>query len=159
MRSLLPLILCSSLVIACKSPPPEAPLPPPIKLSELVVDAGSAEEEPTPDVGNADDLYQRAFTLKDEHPGEAIRLYRKSAELAPNDKPLQEKLKEQLKAFEPLMKDRAREAYLLGFQLRESSPNDAILNFEHAMDLTPRGDPLHEKAKAALAQLKKRRGK
>ena len=143
-----PAILALALFAAgCKSPPPPPQAPPPAPI----VDAAPAE-----DVGNADDLYQRAYTLKDERPGESIRLYRKAAQLAPGDAPLQAKVKEQLAQFEPTMRDRAREAYLFGLELRESSPNDAARNFEHAMDLTPRGDPMHEKAKEQLAKLKKR---
>ncbi len=145
MRLLALALICSSFV-ACKSPPPVA--------IAAAVDAG--REEYPEDVGNADDLYQRAFMLKDEHAGEAIRLYKKSAALAPNDKPLQAKVKEQLALFEMAMRDRAREAYLLGFELRQTSPNDAARNFEQAMDLTPRGDPIHEKAKAQLALIKKK---
>ena len=129
----------------CKSPPPS---PPPV-----VAEVPHPVED---DVGNADDLYQRAFTLKDERPGEAIRLYKKAAQLEPNDAPLQAKVKQQLAQFEPAMRDRAREAYLLGFELRETSPNDAARNFEHSMELTPRGDPIYDKAKAQLEKLKKR---
>ena len=144
MRATLLVLLCCT--AGCKSPPADPPKPaaPP-----------TVEAEPAADVGNADDLYQRAFVLKDEHPGEAIRLYKKAALLEPNDAPLQKKVKEQLAQFEPAMRDRAREAYLLGFELKDSSPDDAARNFEHAMDLTPRGDPLHEKAKTQLGKLKK----
>ena len=140
MRALLLALLFT--VPACNKPPPVAP-PAPV-----------VEAEPPPDVGNADDLFQRAYGLKDEHPGESIRLYKKAAQLEPNDAPLQAKVKEALSKFEPLMRDRAREAYLLGFELRESSPNDAARNFEQAMDLSPRGDAIYEKAKAQLAKVK-----
>jgi tetratricopeptide (TPR) repeat protein len=150
MRAPILVLLC--FVAACK--PPSAEVPPP---AVGALDAGPAiAAEPPPDVGNADDLYQRAYMLKGEHPGEAIRLYKKAAELAPNDAPLQAKVKAELKQFEGAMRDRAREAYLFGFELKNSSPNDAARNFEQAMDLTPRGDPLHEKAKAQLSSLKKK---
>ncbi len=122
----------------------------------IVVDAATANAEPAEDVGNADDLFQRAVTLREDRPGEAIRLFRKSAQLAPDDASLQAKVKAQLAQFEPAMRDRARAAYLLGFQLKESSPNDAARNFEHAMELTPRADPIYEKAKDQLVKLKKR---
>ncbi len=151
MRLALLALVCS--IAACKSP---APTDPPARVAEapVVIDAGPTDAEPPDDVGNADDLYQRAMTLKDEHPGEAIRLYKKAAQLAPNDAPFQARVKEQLAQFEPKMRDRAREAYLFGFELRDSSPNDAMRNFEQAMDLTPRGDPLHEKARDQLTKLK-----
>jgi hypothetical protein len=89
---------------------------------------------------------------KNDHPGESIRLYKKAAELG--DDSLKAKVKEQLAQFEPGIRDRAREAYLFGFELRNTNPNDAARNFEQAMDLSPRGDPIYEKAKEQLARLK-----
>jgi|GEM_PF-2917161 len=142
------LLLLVLLVLAgCRKPAEGAP------VAAAEVDAGP--ELPPEDVGNPDDLFQKAMLSRDDHPGEAIRLYKKSAELAPNDAALQARVKEQLKGWETQMRDRARAAYLLGFELRESSPNDAARNFEQAMDLAPRGDAIHDKAKAQLAKMKR----
>src|SRR5687768_1794949 len=114
MRALVLLILCA-IAAACKSPPGaaakvpvEAPAPP-IEAAPITIDAG--EPEQAEDAATAEQLFERALTQKNEHPGEAIRLYRKAAQLAANDASLQTKVKEELKSFEPLMRDRAREAY------------------------------------------------
>ena len=142
MRALLLVLLCGA--AGCRS-----------KAVEPVASAPTAvEAEPPPDVGNADDLYQRAMTLKDEHPGEAIRLYKKASELSPTDARFQANVKEQLAPFERASRDRGREAYLFGWDLRESSPDDAALNFEQAMNALPRGDPIYEKAKVQLAKIR-----
>jgi hypothetical protein len=49
----------------------------------------------------------------------------------------------------------AREAYLRGYQLRESSPDEAIRLFKDVMNMTPPDDETHQKAKSRVNELQK----
>lgn len=49
----------------------------------------------------------------------------------------------------------AREAYLRGYQLRESSPDEAIKLFKEVMSMTPPDDETHQKAKSRVNELQK----
>ncbi len=49
----------------------------------------------------------------------------------------------------------AREAYLRGYQLRESSPDEAIRLFKDVMNMTPPDDETHMKAKSRVNELQK----
>lgn len=48
----------------------------------------------------------------------------------------------------------ARELYLRGYQLKDGSPDEAITFFKQVMQMTPKGDEFHEKAKSQLEKLK-----
>lgn len=49
----------------------------------------------------------------------------------------------------------ATEVYMRGYQLRESSPDEAIALFKEVMSMTPSDDENHQKAKARIADLQK----
>ena len=49
----------------------------------------------------------------------------------------------------------AREIYLRGYQLKESSPDEAIRLFKDVMNMTPPDDETHQKAKSKVAELQK----
>lgn len=49
----------------------------------------------------------------------------------------------------------AREAYLRGYQLRETSPEEAIKLFKDVMSMTPPDDETHQKAKSRVIELQK----
>lgn len=48
----------------------------------------------------------------------------------------------------------AKELYLRGYQLKDSSPEEAVQFFKQVMLMTPKGDEFHEKAKSQLDKLK-----
>ena len=52
-------------------------------------------------------------------------------------------------------KTQAREAYLRGYQLKDSSPDEAIKLFKDVMNMTPPDDETHQKAKSRVAELQK----
>lgn len=52
-------------------------------------------------------------------------------------------------------RSQAREAYLRGYQLKESSPDEAIRLFKDVMNMTPSDDETHQKAKSRIAELQK----
>ncbi|MDP1829727.1 MAG: FHA domain-containing protein [Archangium sp.] len=49
----------------------------------------------------------------------------------------------------------AREAYLRGYQLRETSPEEAIKLFKDVMSMTPADDETHQKAKSRVTELQR----
>ena len=49
----------------------------------------------------------------------------------------------------------AREAYLRGYQLRETSPEEAIKLFKDVMSMTPPDDETHQKAKSRVTELQR----
>jgi tetratricopeptide (TPR) repeat protein len=52
-------------------------------------------------------------------------------------------------------RNQAREVYLRGYQLKESSPDEAIRLFKDVMNMTPPDDDNHQKAKSRIAELQK----
>ncbi len=50
-------------------------------------------------------------------------------------------------------RNQAREVYLRGYQLKESSPDEAIRLFKDVMNMTPPDDDNHQKAKSRVAEL------
>lgn len=50
-------------------------------------------------------------------------------------------------------RNQAREVYLRGYQLKESSPDEAIRLFKDVMNMTPPDDDNHQKAKSRIAEL------
>ena len=52
-------------------------------------------------------------------------------------------------------RSQARESYLRGYQLKESSPDEAIRLFKDVMNMTPPDDETHQKAKSRIAELQK----
>ena len=52
-------------------------------------------------------------------------------------------------------RNQARDVYLRGYQLKESSPDEAIRLFKDVMNMTPPDDDNHQKAKARVAELQK----
>lgn len=52
-------------------------------------------------------------------------------------------------------RNQAREIYLRGYQLKESSPDEAIRLFKDVMNMTPPDDDNYQKAKSRIAELQK----
>lgn len=52
-------------------------------------------------------------------------------------------------------RSQARDAYLRGYQIRETSPDEAIKLFKDVMNMTPPDDENHQKAKSRVAELQK----
>ncbi len=52
-------------------------------------------------------------------------------------------------------RSQAREAYLRGYQLRDTSPEEAIKLFKDVMSMTPSDDETHQKAKSRVAELQR----
>jgi hypothetical protein len=52
-------------------------------------------------------------------------------------------------------RNQAREIYLRGYQLKDSSPDEAIRLFKDVMNMTPSDDDNHQKAKSRIAELQK----
>jgi pSer/pThr/pTyr-binding forkhead associated (FHA) protein/tetratricopeptide (TPR) repeat protein len=49
----------------------------------------------------------------------------------------------------------AREVYLRGYQLKESSPDEAVKLFKDVMNMTPPDDETHQKAKSRIQEIQK----
>ncbi|MFT3707471.1 MAG: FHA domain-containing protein [Archangium sp.] len=52
-------------------------------------------------------------------------------------------------------RNQAREVYLRGYQLKESSPDEAVKLFKDVMNMTPPDDETHQKAKSRIAEIQK----
>lgn len=52
-------------------------------------------------------------------------------------------------------RSQARDAYLRGYQLKETSPDEAIKLFKDVMSMTPADDETHQKAKSRINELQK----
>ncbi len=50
-------------------------------------------------------------------------------------------------------RNQAKDVYLRGYQLKDSTPDEAVRLFKEVMTMTPRDDEIHQKAEARLAEL------
>lgn len=154
-------VLVLGLIAGCKSQPDTLPARPDPAQPAVAVVAPAAPQQVRPEQvvlapaaeqadGDAQDLYERAYMLRESHPGESMRLFQEAARRAPNDAQLAAKVRDQLGAI----RDGAKERYLRGYQLKDASPAEARVFFEQVVQTTPAADELHLRAREQLSRLR-----
>lgn len=157
---ILALAACKSEAPAAPAGPAPDPVTPGVAIAELKAPQQIRppqvvlvpDEQRAPQDTDAEDLFQRAYMIRDAQPAEARKMFFQVA--LKGSGTTREKARNQLDAMDVVPNEStAHELYLRGYQLKDAAPQEALQFFLEARHFAPSGSPLVEKISARIERI------